>query len=100
MCGVGGRTIAEAKQNMSYDEFVAWCKYRSLQGGLNIGLRVDRAVSRALAVYFNAMSKGKKLKPHDFSPYDQESPVDVDDVDQVFNTLKSIAHGKSRHADS
>lgn len=85
---------------MPYDEFVRWCEYRNRQGSLSHGIRVDRAVSRALATYFNAMSKGSKFKPTDFSPYDMESSkVDVDSPDEVFNVLKGLSHGKAGNAD-
>lgn len=57
-------------------------------------MRIDRAVSRALAVYFNAMSKGSKLKPMDFSPYDEKPAIDVNDPEQMFNALKGLANGK------
>jgi hypothetical protein len=59
-----------------------------------MGMRVDRAVSRALAAYFNSMSKGTKLKPTDFSPYDEQKAVNVEDPQEVFNVLKGLAHGK------
>lgn len=32
MCGIGGRTIAEAKSRLSYREFLSWCKFRDKRG--------------------------------------------------------------------
>ena len=31
LCGIGGRTIAEAQQRLSYTEFFAWVRYRRKQ---------------------------------------------------------------------
>lgn len=99
--GVGGRTVAEAKASVSYAEFLEWCKFRSMYGSLHIGMRVDRAVSRAMAAHFNTMSKGKKFKPLEFSPFDvAKEKVDVDDPEAMFNALKDIASGQSRNTDS
>jgi hypothetical protein len=93
-CGIGGRTVAEAKLRMTYDEFLRWCEFRNTQGSLHVGMRIDRAVSRALANYFSAMTRGKRFKPTDFSPYDQQSSkVDIDDPDAVFNVLKGVTNG-------
>jgi len=98
--GIGGRTVAEAKMRMPYSEFVNWCEYRRRQGGLNVGLRIDRAISRALSAHFNSMSKGSKFKPLDFSPYDAEKQgVDVNDPQSMLMALKGATNGKTRHTD-
>lgn len=99
-CGIGGRTVEEAKRSMSYAEFLAWCEYRNRQGCLHQGMRIDRAVSRLMAAYFNAHSKGKSFKPMEFSPYDASSSrVDVEDPEAMFTVLKGLARGKSRNTD-
>ena len=33
MNGIGGRTIAEAQENMTYPEFLVWVKFRQKQIG-------------------------------------------------------------------
>lgn len=45
LAGIGGRTIAEAKANLSYQEYLAWCKYRELYGPLHVAARVDHAAA-------------------------------------------------------
>lgn len=77
---------------MAYSEFVSWCKYRSKYGSLHGGMRIDRAVARAIAYYFSANSK-KSFDPADFSPFDQ---VDKEDksIDEVFGLLAQASHGK------
>ena len=80
---------------MSYSEFVAWCEYRNRQGSLHIGMRIDRAVARAMASYFSAMSKTKRYKVDDFSPFDaQNNRLDMSDPAAVFSALKGMTDGK------
>jgi len=76
MCGIGGRTIAEAQQRMSYPEFLRWAKYRAKRGSLNLGLRVERGSALLATMYANA-HRGKDSAPyglHDFAPY-HDQPV-------------------------
>jgi len=81
LCGIGGRTIAEAKQNISYPEFLDWCSYRNKRGSLNIGMRVDQSVAIIASMYANSHSKkGVTFKPIDFMPYADEPPITLDDA--------------------
>lgn len=48
LAGVGGRTIAEAKENLTVDEFLAWREYQRRRGTLNVGLRVEAMVAQLL----------------------------------------------------
>ena len=43
--GIGGRTIAEAKERMGHDEYLRWRQYRRLHGTLNLGLRIEHAAA-------------------------------------------------------
>ena len=36
LAGIGGRTVAEAQGNISWNEFQAWMKYRELHGSLTV----------------------------------------------------------------
>lgn len=47
LCGVGGRTIAEAKRRITYDEFVTWRAYIKKHGLPALGAE---ATERAFAV--------------------------------------------------
>jgi len=58
-----------------------------------MGMRIDRAVSRALATHFNSISKVTKFKPTDFSPYDEAQAVNVNDPQQMFTVLKGLSNG-------
>ncbi|MGV8637442.1 phage tail assembly protein T, partial [Pseudomonas aeruginosa] len=57
MCGIGGRTIAEAKSRLTYREFLSWCKFRSKRGSLHIGMRVERVSALLAALYANTHMK-------------------------------------------
>ena len=70
MCGIGGSTIAEAQQRISYPEFIRWAQYRSKRGSLNQGLRIERG-SALLATMYANVHKGKDAAAyqlHDFAP--------------------------------
>ena len=67
MNGIGGRTIAEAKQNMSMVEAHHWAKYLQRHGGLNIAERVEQAAALICATGAQLMGS-KKVKVADFIP--------------------------------
>lgn len=54
MCGVGGKTIAEAKANLSYHEAQQWFAYAKRRGGL---LHADRLLA-TIATQINRLSGG------------------------------------------
>jgi hypothetical protein len=72
MHGIGGRTIAEAKRQLSYAEFGMWVKYRQLRGSLNIGMRVERGSALLAAIYANSKSKNGGYKIFDFMAHEEE----------------------------
>lgn len=78
--GVGGRTVAEAQQRMSYTEFCRWLAYRRQRGSFNPGLRADRAAGLLAAIYVNAHRK-KGATAHslwDFLPHEDEPPITME----------------------
>lgn len=82
MCGIGGRTIAEAQQRISYTEFVRWTQYRAKRGTLNIGLRTERGSALLATLYANAHRKERSAvyKLHDFAPYHDQPELTLDDL--------------------
>lgn len=64
LCGIGGRTIAEAKERMSTDEYELWLQYRKRHGTLNLGLRIEQGA--ALTAY--CANNGKKGQLADYLP--------------------------------
>lgn len=69
--GIGGTTIAEAQETLSWDEFLTWAGYRAKRGSLNTGFRMEVAVARLCALYAN-FHKSKTAAPfhlEDFAPH-------------------------------
>lgn len=75
--GVGGRTIAEAMQNVSYTEFVQWIRFRNKRGTLHTGMRLEAGFALLATLFVNSKSK----KPHhlqEFMPHADEPEIDLD----------------------
>jgi hypothetical protein len=56
--GIGGRTVEEAKFNLSHVEFLDWVTYANSKGTLNLGLRVEYG----LAMVCYLLTRGFKIK--------------------------------------
>ena len=79
LAGVGGRTIQEAQQRISYPEFMQWVKYRARRGSFNVGRRVEEAQALMATMFHNVHSK--KPKPMtDFMPHYYEKPISIEDA--------------------
>ena len=85
--GIGGRTIAEAKERMTYAEALDWMAYIRKRGSLNAGLRLDAAVA-VLATQINR-ALGGKAEFHDFLPYhDPPEAASIDDIAKIFGAVR------------
>lgn len=78
MCGIGGRTIAEAQTRLSYDEFCRWASYRALRGRLNPGLRIEAGTALLATIYANSHSKRGGYTVFDFMPHMDAPPVSLE----------------------
>jgi len=94
--GVGGKTIAEAKRNLSYAEAKQWVRYISKRGPLNPSRHLERGFA-LLASLICTGDKitigGKKPTQQSFMPYSfpAESGGDVEaTAEDVFNLFKSL----------
>lgn len=91
--GIGGRTIAEAKERLSYAEALDWYEYIARRGSLNWGTRLEGGF--ALLAYFIANkvsgfdSRGKPVgqlkkaggqpfEMADFMPHAEKEEEDID----------------------
>lgn len=72
MCGIGGCTIAEAQQRLSYPEFLSWARYRNKRGTLHTGMRIERGTALLATLYANSHSKNGGFKLYDFMPHEDE----------------------------
>ena len=80
--GIGGRTIAEAQETLSFAEFQTWCQYRRKRGTLNVGRRIERGAALLAVLYRNA-HLGKGQNPYtiwDFMPHEEEPELTIDDL--------------------
>lgn len=89
MNGIGGRTIAEAKETLSLPEFKMWAIYRNKYGSLNPGLRTEWAsgVVSSVIANTNRDPKTPAFKPTDFTqhftdekPEEEEGPISLEDA--------------------
>lgn len=65
--GIGGRTIAEAQQNLTLVEARQWAQYMRRHGGLNVAERVEQAAALICATGAQLMGN-KRAKVADFIP--------------------------------
>lgn len=80
MAGIGGRTIAEAQQRLSYAEVQQWVAYRAKRGTLHPGLRQDRAAGLLATLYANA-HRQKDAQPYQlwaFLPHEEPPPLTLE----------------------
>ncbi len=71
LAGVGGCTIAEAKERMSFEEAVAWSEYMRLRGSLNLGMRLEVGFALIAKIINNAL--GGKAELSDFTPHIEQN---------------------------
>jgi hypothetical protein len=69
LAGVGGKTIAEAKERLSVSEAEDWMEYVSRFGSLDIRMRLEHEFARILATLLNLFSTSKNVKPTDLMPH-------------------------------
>lgn len=80
LCGIGGRTIAEAKQRLSYVEFQRWVRFRQLRGSLHTGMRIERSAAMLAAMYANAHSKRGGYTVYDYAPHMEEPELTLEEA--------------------
>jgi hypothetical protein len=81
--GIGGCTIAEAKERLSYAEALDWFAYIRKRGSLHDGMRVEAAAA-LISVVLNRVNGGK-ADMADFMPH--AKPQAADSIDGVMNLL-------------
>lgn len=95
LCGIGGKTIAEAKRNLSYSEVMDWLAYRSKRGTLNIGRRVEVAAA-LISMTINRVHGGK-AKLNDFTPHETGEDESIDGtINDVMKIFKAVPNNKRK----
>lgn len=87
--GIGGRIIAEAKDNMSHAEAVQWAIYIRKRGSLNVGRRIDRGFA-SLTMWLLRVN-GAKVEMEDFLPYYEKQPDRVAEPEDVLKLFQAIS---------
>lgn len=78
---MGGKTIQEAKEQLSVREFRQWVAYRNKRGSLNVGLRAEFAAAQIAMILANVNSKKGGFSVYDFAPFHdkpEEAPVTLE----------------------
>ena len=87
--GIGGRTIAEAKANLTYNEALSWMAYLEQSGTANLGLRMERGFALLATILNNV--HGGKANFDDFLPKRGEPEEGVEaSAQDLFALLQSV----------
>lgn len=60
LCGVGGSTVEEAKENLSFEELLAWGEMRRRFGSFNVAWRTEYETGKLYALFWNYVRDAKK----------------------------------------
>lgn len=85
LAGVGGKTIAEAKEAMSYAEFAAWLAYRRKRGPLHLAVRMDHGFALIATMVNHGL--GGKAEMSDFLPYADEPAASLEDITKMMGVV-------------
>lgn len=88
LAGVGGRTIAEAKARVSYDEALKWFDYLERNGTVSLGARIERGFAMLATVINNA--HGGKAKMKDFMIFTKQEDDEMT-IESAFLVLKAAS---------
>ena len=85
--GVGGASVAEAKERISYAEALQWQAYVEKRGTINLGLRLE--VGFALLAWTINRALGGKAEMSDFMPHFDEPDATLADVMTILTGAKN-----------
>lgn len=88
LCGIGGKTVTEAKRNLSYREAHDWFLFAKQRGGL---LHTDRLLA-TIATQINRLTGGE-AEIGDFLPMlKPEKQIEQEaDIGEVMNLISMVA---------
>lgn len=90
LAGVGGWTVAEAKERVTYAEFLDWMQFRERRGTLNLGMRMEFLMARLTATMTKDASFQEILRHHDVYGADGD---DVSSVAKIMGVREVRKHG-------
>lgn len=99
--GIGGCTVAEAKERISHAEAMAWFAYMEKHGGLDLGPRIEFGLARLMALMVNRTGgwKGNPAKVDDFllkraqAENDGEQSASLDDLAKIMGAKPRTKNG-------
>ena len=91
LCGIGGRTVQEAKENLSYKEVLSWVKYRNKRGCLNTNLRLERAIGTLTYLFHQVHGKNSKdTDIYDFLPFEDRPAEKAEEREITLEEMMAI----------
>lgn len=80
MNGIGGRTVAEAKERLAAREVMLWQAYRDRHGSLNALQRADYNAGLLASIYANSKRRSGQapFDPYDFTRFQEQKPVSLE----------------------
>lgn len=88
LAGVGGATVEEAQERMTYVEYLSWVAYAKKRGGLSLSMHLEDGFALISAVV-TQLATGKPKHISDFLPKREEKVEG--DIMAVFRLLSSKA---------
>lgn len=88
MCGIGGRTVAEAKQRMTYAELVDWLTYKQMRGSLFVGNRLESGFALLASMISRAF--GGTAEQIDFMPHADRQAADLNSVMNILGGSRRV----------
>lgn len=96
--GVGGRTVAEARERLTYSEALQWGQYIAQRGTLNQGMRMEVHTAQLMALVATAAGMktegGKQYVPADFMLHKDDDGNGDLEFDAALKAFQRIGHGK------
>ena len=86
--GVGGRTVAEAKEAVTHEESLLWQAFMQRRGSLHLGMRLESGF--ALLAHMVNRALGGHASIEDYMLHGDEKEASIDDV------MKILASGAKR----
>jgi hypothetical protein len=81
--GIGGRTVEEAKERISYAEYLDWCEYLGTRGTIHVGMRLEAGFALIAMILNRAL--GGTSTVFDFMPHVEEPETSIEDVMKILS---------------
>lgn len=81
--GVGGRSIAEAKHQLSYKEVLLWKAYYERYGSLNVNRRLQCELAEIKAMFATKLGV-ENVDIYDFMPNEDAPLISFDEMKQQY----------------